>query len=130
MISQMRRCWTGCQATRRSTVSASLFAHCDTHASAGVKSLHPSKVALALLLPVLDDVDASNHFGNWVLYLNACIHFDEVKATIFVKKFKGASTAIIDLFAGVDASAGYFVAQVVRDEGCRCFFDDFLVASL
>ena len=44
-------------------------------------------------------INASDHLAHWMLDLNARVHFDEVKATIFVQKLKGSGAHIAHVLA-------------------------------
>src|SRR5208282_1474767 len=59
---------------------------------------------------LLHDVNTGNHFGDWVLHLHSCIHFDEVELVILEQKLKSAGSSITDLAAGFGATFSDFVA--------------------
>ena len=79
---------------------------------------------------LLDDVDTGDHFGHRVLYLYTGIHLDEVEPFIFVQEFEGAGTPVIDFLAGVDATLGHFIFQVLGNARRRGFFHHLLVTTL
>src|SRR5580700_3247466 len=52
---------------------------------------------------LLDDVYPRRHLGDWMLHLNARVHFDEEELSVLVEEFEGAGAAIADPPAGLDA---------------------------
>src|SRR5690606_20223009 len=63
----------------------------------------------------LDDIHASDHFGYWVLDLNARVHFNKVEMAVFVQELEGAGTTVADLDTGIGAALEYFVASLLVD---------------
>ena len=45
-----------------------------------------------------DDIYAGNGFGNRMFYLKTGIHFHEIKAAVFIKKFQCSRVGIADFF--------------------------------
>ncbi len=78
----------------------------------------------------LDDVDTGDHFCDRVFHLHAGVHLNEVETFIFVEELESAGTPVIDFLAGVDATLGHFVFQVLGNVRRWCFFHHFLVTTL
>ena len=78
-----------------------------------------------------DEIEAGDLFGDGMLDLQACVHFQKIEIEIGVdEKFDGAG---VDVAAGARKPHGgvaHFLAQVGRHDGRRSFFDHFLVAAL
>ena len=79
---------------------------------------------------LLHQVDTGNHFCHRMFDLNTGVHFDEIKLTGFIKKFKGACTAIANLATGFSAAITNFLYQLAWNARRRRFFDNFLVSAL
>src|SRR5450830_1377233 len=78
----------------------------------------------------LNNIYTRDHFGDWMLNLNAGIHFNEIEFAIFVQELECTSTAITNFAASGSATITDFFDQLAWNAWCGCFFDDFLVATL
>ena len=79
---------------------------------------------------LLNNIHAGNHFRNRMFYLHASIHFDKVEVAVFIEKFKGTSTTIVDLNACVDAAVENRLPSIFRNSRRRRFFQYFLMTTL
>ena len=59
-----------------------------------------------------DKVDSADHLAYRMLYLQPCIHFDEMKFVVFKKKLDGSRAAIVDL--------GDRLGSTRTDFGAKC----------
>src|SRR3977135_2578280 len=116
---------------------------CETERVLGIDAaLYRVAAKLDVLLPhrqplargdpdlLLDDVDASDHFGHRMLDLDTRVHFDEVELTLFVEILESAGSAVADLAACLDAALADTSALLRRKFGCRGLLHDLLVPSL
>ena len=65
-----------------------------------------------------------------MLHLQAGVHLDERKLSIFVEKLDGARAEITQLFQRTGADAADLVALLSIESGAACFLPYFLVAAL
>ena len=65
-----------------------------------------------------------------MLDLHAGVHLNEIELAVFVEKFEGARTPVIDLLASGHATLADLLDQFARDAWRRGFFDHFLVTPL
>ncbi len=80
---------------------------------------------------ITNQVNTSNHFCNWVFYLQSCIHFKEIEVLVFVNHiFKCSCTVIAYFFAGINTDFKHFLPCFRADIWWWCFFYYFLVSSL
>ncbi len=79
----------------------------------------------------LDEVEAGDLLGDWMLDLEARVDFEEIEIVVRInEEFDGAG---VDVTAGAgQAHSGiaHFLAQIGRHDGRRGFLDHFLVAAL
>ena len=79
-----------------------------------------------------NEIDAGDHFGYWVLDLNARIHLEEIKfrAVVIVNKFNRARAAIADAAGQVCRCIADFRANRRRHGIRRRLFDNLLMPPL
>ena len=79
---------------------------------------------------LFDQVNAGDHFGNRVFYLNTGVHFNEVELAVFEQELEGARSAVADIHTGFRATFADVATQFRGDARRRRFLDHFLVATL
>src|SRR5690606_38514290 len=79
---------------------------------------------------LLDDVDASDHFRDRVLHLDAGVHLDEEELAVLIQELEGTGTTVTQVDTGLNAAGLNFGAGLFVDTGGRRFLDDLLVAAL
>ena len=79
---------------------------------------------------LFNQVNAGDHFRHRMLHLNAGIHFDKIKLTLLIEKFKGAGTAIADVQTGFGTALADSLADFRGDPRRRGLLHHLLVAAL
>src|SRR4029077_19928722 len=76
-------------------------------------------------------IDVGHHFRDRMLYLDACVHLDEVQRVIFIhQELNGSGIHITDGGKRLLEYASDFLAQFRSHLGRRRFFQQFLVPPL
>ena len=78
----------------------------------------------------LNNVNAGNHFRDGMFDLDASIHFNEIKLSVFIQEFNSTGTAVADFFARRCAAFADLVAQTRVQMRCGRFFNHFLMTPL
>ena len=77
-----------------------------------------------------DDIDATDHLGDRMLYLYPGVHLNKVKRVVLEQEFEGARTPIIHVETRTHACLTDFISQCVVNAWRRRLFDDLLVSAL
>src|SRR5208283_5376644 len=79
---------------------------------------------------LVDKIDTRDHFGDRMLDLNPCVHFDEVKFAVLVEELDGSRSGIIEFTHRDRADFTYFQALRSIEGGRRTFFPNLLMPAL
>src|SRR5690606_6247333 len=81
---------------------------------------------------LLDEIEAGDHFRNWVLYLQPRVHFQKVEALVGAAgdELDGAGAIVVHGARQCDRLLAHGVPGLIVEQRRRRFFDDFLVAAL
>src|SRR5699024_927572 len=77
-----------------------------------------------------DQVNAGDHFGIRMFYLNTGVHFDEIELAVFEQELESTCAAIADINTRFSTTFADVATQFRGNARCWRFFDHFLVAAL
>ncbi|KPC32750.1 Uncharacterized protein ABJ99_1603 [Pseudomonas syringae pv. cilantro] len=98
----------------------------------GLQLIERRQIASGQLHHPTDQIDAPHLLSNTMLDLQACVHFQKIKALVLTVEHKldGPGAAIVDRSGQLDRRRAQLIGHAVRQVGRRGFFQHFLVAAL
>src|SRR5262249_43303413 len=78
----------------------------------------------------LHEIDSRDQLSDWVLHLNAGVHFNEIELAVLEEEFERPGAAIADCLAGLDAALTHDATLSRSDSRRGRFFNNFLMAAL